>query len=115
MQVSTGFSLGTKGRAVLHVALRNRSNKPIMVEGKDVMPGVNNVLEKMKVFSHVSQISKTRNYIALMFMYFMVQQLSAIRGRIRMTVLVTESSQWRVERLHRKGHHRCCQCWHRWI
>uniref|UniRef100_A0A8C6KSK9 Glucose-6-phosphate isomerase n=1 Tax=Nothobranchius furzeri TaxID=105023 RepID=A0A8C6KSK9_NOTFU len=39
----------TEGRAVLHVALRNRSNTPIMVDGKDVMPDVNNVLEKMKV------------------------------------------------------------------
>uniref|UniRef100_A0AAQ5ZZS3 Glucose-6-phosphate isomerase n=1 Tax=Amphiprion ocellaris TaxID=80972 RepID=A0AAQ5ZZS3_AMPOC len=31
----------TEGRAVLHVALRNRSNTPIMVDGKDVMPDVN--------------------------------------------------------------------------
>ncbi|XP_074465875.1 glucose-6-phosphate isomerase b [Sebastes fasciatus] len=42
----------TEGRAVLHVALRNRSNKPIMVDGKDVMPDVNKVLEKMKGFCH---------------------------------------------------------------
>ncbi|OFC62890.1 glucose-6-phosphate isomerase [Candidatus Erwinia dacicola] len=41
----------TEDRAVLHVALRNRSNTPIMVDGKDVMPEVNAVLEKMKVFS----------------------------------------------------------------
>jgi len=40
----------TEGRAVLHVALRNRSNTSIMVDGKDVMPGVNAVLEKMKTF-----------------------------------------------------------------
>jgi glucose-6-phosphate isomerase len=38
----------TEDRAVLHVALRNRSNTPIMVDGKDVMPEVNAVLEKMK-------------------------------------------------------------------
>lgn len=37
-------------RAVLHVALRNRSNTPILVDGKDVMPEVNKVLEKMKSF-----------------------------------------------------------------
>lgn len=43
-----------KGRAVLHVALRNRSNTPILVGGKDVMPDVNKVLEKMKAFCHVS-------------------------------------------------------------
>ncbi|KAL3065127.1 hypothetical protein OYC64_015331 [Pagothenia borchgrevinki] len=42
----------TEDRAVLHVALRNRSNTPIMVNGKDVMPDVNKVLEKMKGFCH---------------------------------------------------------------
>lgn len=41
----------TENRSVLHVALRNRSNTPILVDGKDVMPDVNEVLEKMKVFS----------------------------------------------------------------
>ncbi|XP_041794217.1 glucose-6-phosphate isomerase a [Chelmon rostratus] len=42
----------TEGRAVLHVALRNRSNTPISVDGKDVMPEVNRVLDKMKAFCH---------------------------------------------------------------
>ncbi|XP_030645766.1 glucose-6-phosphate isomerase a isoform X3 [Chanos chanos] len=42
----------TEGRAVLHIALRNRSNSPIMVDGKDVMPEVSRVLEKMKSFCH---------------------------------------------------------------
>jgi glucose-6-phosphate isomerase len=41
----------TEDRAVLHIALRNRSNKPILVDGKDVMPEVNAVLEHMKKFS----------------------------------------------------------------
>ncbi len=41
----------TENRSVLHVALRNRSNTPILVDGKDVMPDVNEVLEKMKIFS----------------------------------------------------------------
>ncbi|MCW8348336.1 glucose-6-phosphate isomerase [Vibrio sp. ZSDZ65] len=41
----------TEERSVLHVALRNRSNSPIMVNGEDVMPAVNAVLEKMKGFS----------------------------------------------------------------
>jgi glucose-6-phosphate isomerase len=41
----------TEDRAVLHVALRNRSNRPIMVDGKDVMPEVNAVLAHMKEFS----------------------------------------------------------------
>lgn len=38
---------------MLHVALRNRSNTPILVDGKDVMPEVNRVLEKMKSFCKV--------------------------------------------------------------
>ena len=42
----------TENRAVLHTALRNRKNTPIYVDGKDVMPEVNEVLEKMKDFSH---------------------------------------------------------------
>ena len=41
----------TEHRAVLHVALRNRSNTPIKVDGKDVMPEVKAVLEKMAGFS----------------------------------------------------------------
>uniref|UniRef100_A0A8C5MTG7 Glucose-6-phosphate isomerase n=1 Tax=Leptobrachium leishanense TaxID=445787 RepID=A0A8C5MTG7_9ANUR len=40
----------TENRAVLHIALRNRSNTPILVDGKDVTPDVNAVLEKMKAF-----------------------------------------------------------------
>lgn len=40
----------TENRAVLHVALRNRSNKPIVVDGADVMPNVNAVLAHMKQF-----------------------------------------------------------------
>jgi len=42
----------TENRSVLHVALRNRSNTPILVNGKDVMPQVNEVLEKMKAFTY---------------------------------------------------------------
>ena len=41
----------TENRSVLHVALRNRSNTPIMVDGHDVMPEVNRVLAKMRSFS----------------------------------------------------------------
>ena len=40
----------TEKRAVLHVALRNRSNTPILVDGVDVMPEVNEVLGKLEVF-----------------------------------------------------------------
>lgn len=41
----------TENRAVLHIALRNRSNDPITVDDKDVMPEVNAVLKHMKEFS----------------------------------------------------------------
>ena len=41
----------TEGRAVLHTALRNMSGKPVLVDGKDVMPDVKRVLAKMKAFS----------------------------------------------------------------
>lgn len=40
----------TEDRAVLHVALRNQSGRPVMVDGQDVMPGVNAALAKMKAF-----------------------------------------------------------------
>ncbi|PIE82065.1 MAG: glucose-6-phosphate isomerase [Chloroflexi bacterium] len=40
----------TEGRAVLHIALRNRTNRPIVVDGQDVMPTVNAVLAQMKGF-----------------------------------------------------------------
>uniref|UniRef100_A0A3P9BDF9 Glucose-6-phosphate isomerase n=1 Tax=Maylandia zebra TaxID=106582 RepID=A0A3P9BDF9_9CICH len=52
----------TEGRAVLHVALRNRSNTPIMVDGKDVMPDVNKVLEKMKGFCHKVRSGEWKGY-----------------------------------------------------
>ena len=42
----------TEKRSVLHSALRNRSNKPIVVDGKDVMPEINQMLEQISVFSH---------------------------------------------------------------
>src|SRR5271154_2459161 len=41
----------TENRAVLHVALRNRSNRPILVDGQDVMPGVNAVLAQIRKFT----------------------------------------------------------------
>ena len=42
----------TENRPVLHTVLRNRSNRPITVDGKDVMPEVNAVLEQMKRVIH---------------------------------------------------------------
>ena len=41
----------TENRAVLHTALRNRSNEEVLVDGKDVMPQINDVLDQMKTFT----------------------------------------------------------------
>ncbi|XP_020601411.1 glucose-6-phosphate isomerase-like isoform X2 [Orbicella faveolata] len=43
----------TENRAVLHIALRNRSNTPINVDGKNVMDDVNAVLNQMRAFTEV--------------------------------------------------------------
>ncbi len=48
----------TEKRAVLHVALRNRENTPIMVDGRNVMPEVNAVLAKMRKFSEAVRLGK---------------------------------------------------------
>ena len=48
----------TENRAVLHVALRNRQNTPIYVDGKDVMPEINTVLAKMKKFCDAVRFGK---------------------------------------------------------
>ncbi len=52
----------TENRAVLHVALRNRSNRPILVDGQDVMPDVNRVLAKMRRFSQAVRTGDWRGY-----------------------------------------------------
>ena len=52
----------TEKRAVLHTALRNRSNTPVYFEGKNVMPEVNQVLAKMRVFSDKVRSGEWRGY-----------------------------------------------------
>lgn len=52
----------TEDRAVLHVALRNRSNKPMLVDGVNVMPDINQVLERMRVFSDEVRAGERRGY-----------------------------------------------------
>jgi len=52
----------TENRAVLHIALRNRENTPIYVDGKDVMPQVNEVLQKIKTFSEQIIFGKWKGY-----------------------------------------------------
>jgi glucose-6-phosphate isomerase len=52
----------TENRAVLHIALRNRANRPITVDGQDVMPEVNRMLDKMRVFSDAVRSGEWRGY-----------------------------------------------------
>ncbi|WP_432455302.1 MULTISPECIES: glucose-6-phosphate isomerase [unclassified Agarivorans] len=52
----------TEGRSVLHTALRNRSNTPVIVDGEDVMPAVNAVLEKMQGFCQKIHSGEWKGY-----------------------------------------------------
>jgi len=52
----------TEKRSVLHVALRNRSNTPIIVGGKDVMPQINDVLRRMKAFTQKVRSGDWKGY-----------------------------------------------------
>jgi len=52
----------TEDRPVLHIALRNRSNSPVYVDGKDVMPDVNRVLQHMKEFSEAIISGEWKGY-----------------------------------------------------
>ncbi|MDK4624603.1 glucose-6-phosphate isomerase [Kingella kingae] len=52
----------TENRAVLHIALRNRSNRKIEVDGEDVMPKVNAVLRKMGDFTHAVRSGEWLGY-----------------------------------------------------
>jgi glucose-6-phosphate isomerase len=52
----------TENRAVLHTALRNRSNRPILVDGKDVMPEVNAVLAHMRKFTEAIRSGQWKGY-----------------------------------------------------
>lgn len=52
----------TEDRAVLHIALRNRSNRAIEVDGEDVMPKVNAVLDKMRGFTSKVRSGEWKGY-----------------------------------------------------
>jgi len=52
----------TENRSVLHIALRNRSNKPIIVDGENIMPKVNSVLTKMRAFSDKVRFGDWKGY-----------------------------------------------------
>ena len=55
----------TENRSVLHVALRNRSNFPIEVDGQDVMPAVNEALHKIRTFSNQVNSGEWKGYTGL--------------------------------------------------
>ena len=52
----------TEKRSVLHIALRNRSNTPVYVDHDDVMPQINEVLQKMKLFTDKVRSGKWKGY-----------------------------------------------------
>ncbi|MBK8722445.1 MAG: glucose-6-phosphate isomerase [Saprospiraceae bacterium] len=52
----------TENRAVLHIALRNQSNRPILLSGRDVMPNVNRVLDQMEAFCNDLHEGKWKGY-----------------------------------------------------
>ena len=52
----------TENRAVLHTALRNRSNRPFLVDGENVMPEVNRVLDKMRRFSQAIRSGEWKGF-----------------------------------------------------
>jgi glucose-6-phosphate isomerase len=52
----------TENRAALHTALRNRSERPVLVDGKDVMPEVRSVLARMRRFSDAVRNGKHRGH-----------------------------------------------------
>jgi len=52
----------TEGRAVLHIALRNRKNTPVYVDGRNVMPEINETLNKMKEFSEAVRLGTFTGY-----------------------------------------------------
>lgn len=92
---------------MLHIALRNRSNTPISVDGTDVMPEVNRVLDKMKAFCHVR--TEKRGPPFFFFSFFLTPQKKKVKEPsgwwVTFLFLFTESPQWRMERLQREEHH----------
>jgi glucose-6-phosphate isomerase len=55
----------TQGRAVLHVALRNRSRRPVLLDGTDVMPEVRAALEHVRAFSEKVRNGQWRGYTGM--------------------------------------------------
>lgn len=81
----------TEDRAVLHVALRNVANEPILDNGKDVMGDVNAVLEKMKVFSQKIHSGEWKGYTGKKIRYIVN---IGIGGSDLGPVMVTEALKY---------------------
>lgn len=52
----------TENRAVLHTALRNQSDRPVFVDGTDIMPGVRSVLQHMRDFTNLVHSGQWRGF-----------------------------------------------------
>ncbi len=78
----------TENRAVLHTALRNFSDKPVMVDGKNVMPEINSVLKKMEIFSNKIISGEWKGYTGKTIKYIVN---IGIGGSDLGPVMVTES------------------------
>ena len=89
----------TENRPVLHVALRNQSNTPILVDGKDVMPDVNRVLHQMKGVCDII-------VCALISMYSMTIILIPSTTHIASRRVQRGRALWRVEGVHGQDDHR---------
>ena len=67
----------TERRSVLHVALRNRSGKPMLADGVDVMPDVNKALAQMRDFSgRVLEVPMERLYWKINYRYRLILELA---------------------------------------
>jgi len=66
----------TEGRAVLHTALRNFSDRPVMVDGEDVMPEVHATLEKMKGFTESIHSGEHKGYTGKPVKHIVARRLS---------------------------------------
>jgi glucose-6-phosphate isomerase len=84
----------TENRAVLHVALRNRSNTPILVDGKDVMPEVRLTAERSRRSDALTRAGERRAAPH--------ERLHGARAQWRM-----DGVEWQAAAAH-------CEHWHRW-
>ncbi len=88
----------TEDRAVLHTALRNVSNHPVLLDGKDVMPEVNRVLGQMKTFCNKVHSGEWKGYTGKKIKYIVN---IGIGGSDLGPVMVTEALMpYRIADIH---------------